>query len=420
MTTKPDLDALSSRAAAGEPSAQYFLAATLSRTGRRDEAERWLQAAAASGHPDALYTIATRRLNSAAGAVETKLLLESAAQGGSVAAKRLLAVLQAIGAERYADEARAVEAVLDLARQGDESARREIACALALADPNNAQIAALLDVAPKDAVAAAFGLARAAAGRPSRGAAQISSALAVLDGAHYPRAGALRASAQVAARGATQMSEPDWMAVKAAFNLSPATRAPAERLSERPDAVVYRGAVPPEACEYLIAHAASRMRPSLVYNPKGGGYLRDPLRTSKTASLGPIDLDLAIVALARLMAHAAGTPDEQGEFLSVLHYAPGQQYRPHFDNIPPGPDLERSGQRTKTAILFLNDDYVGGETHFLAPDLKLRARRGDLLVFSNLDAQGTLDPASRHAGLPVTLGEKWIVTRWFRAKKYRF
>ncbi len=148
--------------------------------------------------------------------------------------------------------------------------------------------------------------------------------------------------------------------------------------------------------------------------------MRDPLRTSLTASLGPIDLDLALVALSRAMADAVGEPDEKGEFLSVLQYMPGQQYRPHFDSIPPGPDLDQSGQRTKTAILFLNDDFVGGETHFLLPDIKLRASRGDILVFSSFNAKGELDPASRHAGLPVTAGQKWIVTRWFRSKKYMF
>lgn len=417
MTTKSDFDDFRERAAAGDAFAQYALAAALSRAGKRDEAERWLQSASSAGHPDALYTIATRRLNSEEGAFEAAPLVERAASAGSVAASRLLAVMRAMGAGAPRNDARAFDAILDLAMNGDESARREIACALALADPENLEIPALLAAAPKDPVGAAFMLARAGAARATTADA-IAAGDALLSGARYPRIEALRSGA-IALRSDARR-EVDWGAVRSAFNPSPSTRAKAERLSERPDAVVFRGAVAAEVCEYLIAHAAMRLGPSLVYDPKGGGFMRDPLRSSKTASLSPIDLDLAIVALARLMANAAQVPDEQGEFLSVLHYAPGQQYRPHFDNIPPGPDLDRSGQRTKTAILFLNDDYEGGETHFLASDAKFRAKRGDLLVFCNLDAQGALDPSSRHAGLPVTSGEKWIVTRWFRSKKYRF
>ena len=181
-----------------------------------------------------------------------------------------------------------------------------------------------------------------------------------------------------------------------------------------------RRLVAPEVCEYVIAHAASRLGPSLTYDPVNGGMMRDPLRTSSTASLSPIDLDLALVALNRLIAHTVGVADKNGEFLSVLHYRPGQQYHPHCDWLPAGPDLERSGQRAMTALLFLNDDYRGGETHFLAPDLKIRGRTGDLLVFSNLDAQGAPDPLSRHAGLPIENGEKWIASKWFRSKEYQF
>jgi prolyl 4-hydroxylase len=144
------------------------------------------------------------------------------------------------------------------------------------------------------------------------------------------------------------------------------------------------------------------------------------LRTSATASLSPINLDLALIALNSTMALAAQSSDDKGEFLSVLRYAPGQEYRPHIDCIPRGKDFDASGQRVKTALLFLNDDYRGGETHFLAPDIRIKGQRGDILVFSNVLADGEPDKAARHAGLPVTAGEKWLASRWFRSKKFKF
>lgn len=407
-----EINDLIARATSGDPDAQYALAATLSRAGRRDDAGRWLRAAADGGHPDALYTLATGRLNSADGAHEAAPLLRRAAEKGSASARRLLAVLFAMGVGVEADEARALADVVELARQGDEAARRELACLLAIGDRHDARIAAILgDGAAPDPVGAAFRIVRAAEGRA---VGDLSPSVELLRRVRYPRALPNARSVDVAPAAL------DWTDLKSPSLLRPKIHASAERLAASPDAVVFRDAVAPEICEYLIAHAAPRLGPSLVYNPQGGGMMHDPLRTSKTASLSPIDLDLALIGLCRAIADAADAPHENGEFLSVLHYLPGQQYRPHFDTIPPGPDFDRSGQRTKTAILFLNDDYAGGETHFTAPDLKFRGARGDLLVFSSLNAMGAVDVAARHAGMPVNAGEKWIVTRWFRQKKYVF
>ena len=204
------------------------------------------------------------------------------------------------------------------------------------------------------------------------------------------------------------------------LSLDPPPPAAARRIAASPDVVLYRGAVPLGVCAYVMEHAAPRLGPALVYDPQGGGMMRDPLRSSATASLGPLDLDLALVALNRRISALAGVADAQGEFLSVMRYRPGEQYRPHFDIIPPGPDFDRNGQRIKTALLYLNDGYEGGETAFLVPGLKVRGAPGDVLVFTNVSADGRGDPASRHAGLPVTSGEKWLASKWFRERLFDF
>ena len=97
----------------------------------------------------------------------------------------------------------------------------------------------------------------------------------------------------------------------------------------------------------------------------------------------------------------------------MLRYRPGQQYRPHIDALP-----GVANQRQLTAILFCNDGFAGGETRFPRLDLTVRAREGDLLLFANVQADGTSDARSEHAGLPVIEGEKWIATRWIRQQRY--
>lgn len=416
MASPQDVQSLTARANAGDAQAQYALAAALSRTDRRDEAERWLSSAAEGGCADALYTIATRQLYSSENAAAATEKLRRAKAGGSAAAARLLGVLSAIGVGMPKDERGALSDLLALAKGGDAGAAREVACILALRDIDDPNIAALLtNSGSVDPVAAAFGLVRAGAGRGVSG--EIASFSALLRRLGYPRAENVSVATPPATRG---NGAADWENIAAAISLSPNLATRAERVAASPDVVVFRRAVAPEICEYVIAHSASRLGPSLVYNPIEARMIRDPLRTSATASLSPIDLDLALIAINRLLASAAGCAEENGEFLSVLHYAPGQQYRPHFDCIPPGPDLDRNGQRARTALLFLNDDYEGGETQFTEIDLKVRGKRGDILVFSNLSPDGEVDRAARHAGLAVTRGAKWIASKWFRTKKFQF
>lgn len=406
--------ALLARANAGEAEAQYALAAGLARSGRRDDAERWLQASAAGGFADAIYTLATRGLNSLTTADTAFADLERAASSGSRAARRLIAVLCAMGIGVTRDDERALAEILALAKSGDPASAREIAGILALAAPDDPMIDALLALAaPTDPVAAVFCLARARRGHGQEAA--ISGARRLLESLRYPR---LATFSSGPAAGGTPPPV-DWKQVERTC-LSPTFHLSSERLSDRPKVVVSRASVAPELCDYVIAASTPRLGPSLVYDPRADRMMRDPYRTSSTASMAPIDLDLCLVALNRAIAAAAGHPDENGEFLSVLRYAPGQLYRPHLDCIPDGADLDASGQRVATALLYLNDDFEGGETQFLASDLKFRGQPGDLLVFSNVDATGAPDPAARHAGRPVLSGEKWLASRWFRSKKFRF
>ena len=84
------------------------------------------------------------------------------------------------------------------------------------------------------------------------------------------------------------------------------------------------------------------------------------------------------------------------------------------DALPPGTD----NQRIRTVIIYLNQGYEGGQTVFPANGLSLAAQAGDAIMFDNCLVDGTVDLLSRHAGLPVTKGAKWIATRWIRQSTY--
>jgi hypothetical protein len=420
MAEPPSIEEVIARARAGEARAQYVLAASLSRAGKRDEAEGWLQSAAKGGEPDALYTLATRELHSMKGAARAVELLSRAAAGGGTPAARLFAVLRAQGYGIEPDWTGALSSVLALARAGDPSAQREIAGLLILDDPESAVGASLIEsAAEKDLVAAAVVATRRAAGRSIGDAAAADRALRRLEEARYPRTAYLREKN----RGKAFAAKPaavDWNEVAARIASPPNLSVKAEQVLRQPDVRLFASAAPSELLEYIIAQAAPRLAPSTTVDSRDGSVRRDSYRTSLTATLGPVDQDLVIVAINRCVAALASVDHQNAEFLSVLRYAPGDEYRPHFDWLAPGPDFDRGGQRIKTALLYLNDDYEGGETHFLTADRKIKGKPGDLLVFSNALPDGSGDKASGHAGLPVVGGNKWLGSYWFRERRYQF
>ena len=185
-------------------------------------------------------------------------------------------------------------------------------------------------------------------------------------------------------------------------------------VSADPHIEVVQGLFSAEECRYIQLLANPWMEPAMIY-AADGGHMRDPHRDSDNMVVAPMAEDLVIQAVNRCIAAASGTDYGWGEPLHVLRYRPGQQYRPHHDAHAFGRPETR---RIATALLYLNDAYEGGETHFPEIGVTVRGAVGDLLIFHNLTADKLPDPRMTHAGLPVTRGEKWLATRWIRGSSY--
>jgi len=186
----------------------------------------------------------------------------------------------------------------------------------------------------------------------------------------------------------------------------------AERLSDQPDLRLFRNVLTVAECRYLIQTAEPLFRPSMVYND-AGDEVRDTIRTSDGAGIYWLAEDPAIHAINRRIAKITGSAYDQGEPLQVLRYAPGQEYRPHFDFLQ-----GNENPRPWTALIYLNDDYEGGATCFVKTGHKVRGATGDVVVFCNSDGQGARDPLAEHAGMPVTAGRKYLATRWIRERRH--
>lgn len=166
-------------------------------------------------------------------------------------------------------------------------------------------------------------------------------------------------------------------------------------------------------CAALVAEIDSRRRPSTLLSDKGTASFR----TSESCDMQrysdlvrPIDESIAALL---------GIPPENGETMQGQRYAPGQLFRAHHDYFHESesywPKMRASGgQRTWTAMVYLNDVAEGGATWFPHAGVKVKPKRGLLLAWNNMAPDGRPNPLTIHEGMPVTEGVKYIITKWFR------
>ena len=191
----------------------------------------------------------------------------------------------------------------------------------------------------------------------------------------------------------------------------PLVRPAGRQLSATPSVWTFDGFASRAECQYLIETAKPLLAQSSVVDPHTGQLRPHPVRTSDGAMFPWASEDLVISALNRRIAAASGTDEPSGEPLQILRYLPGQEYKPHLDALP-----SQGNQRILTMLVYLNEEYSGGETFFTRTGLKFAGATGDGLLFANTGPGGHPDQNAEHAGLPVARGEKFIASRWIRER----
>ncbi len=188
-----------------------------------------------------------------------------------------------------------------------------------------------------------------------------------------------------------------------------------------PDVVLLDNFMTHEECDAFCELSKSTLTKSSVVDDATGASVGHEHRTSMGTyfTLGQNDLVKKIEAR---IAEITGTPVPNGEGIQILNYVGGGEYRPHFDYFPDNTGgrvhTAKSGQRTITVIMYLNDVKAGGAT--VLPDINLSVypKKGSALYFSYVNSKGQVDPTTLHGGSPVVDGEKWIATKWIRERVY--
>ena len=195
-----------------------------------------------------------------------------------------------------------------------------------------------------------------------------------------------------------------------------AGRAGVQRVpSPKLEMFIVRDFLDPATCAAMIARIDARRRPSTIADDLGEAAFR----TSETCDLDGGDAAVAMVDAA--IADLLGIDAASGEPIQGQRYAPGQEFKPHTDTFEPGradyfEHCAEAGNRTWTAMVYLNDVEAGGATRFKALGKTIQPERGKLLAWNNLLADGVPNPATLHQGMKVRSGTKYILTKWWRER----
>lgn len=173
-----------------------------------------------------------------------------------------------------------------------------------------------------------------------------------------------------------------------------------------------------EECARFVRMTDTVARPSSLYDQDyATGF-----RTSYSGDLDPHEP--LTKAVSRRIDDLLGISAICGESIQAQRYYPGQEFKPHNDWFYTDQEYwkgerKRGGQRSWTAMAFLNKVDAGGETHFVEVGAKIEPKPGVLLVWNNALPDGSPNENTLHAGTPVTTGVKYVLTKWYRTRKWK-
>jgi prolyl 4-hydroxylase len=170
-------------------------------------------------------------------------------------------------------------------------------------------------------------------------------------------------------------------------------------------------------CDRLCTMIDLTAQPSVLHEE---GY-DSGFRTSYSGNLDRHDS--FVMSVSRRIDDLLGINTMCGEAIQGQRYLPGQEFKPHNDWFYATEgywplERKRGGQRSWTAMAFLNDVEEGGETHFTEIGIKIEPKPGVLLVWNNAKPDGRPNDDTIHAGTPVIQGTKYVITKWYRTRKW--
>ncbi len=172
-----------------------------------------------------------------------------------------------------------------------------------------------------------------------------------------------------------------------------------------------------QECARVIAMVDAVAEPSSTYETEHDTSIR-------SSYSGDVDrYDPFVRMIERRIDDLLGMPSNYGETMQGQRYTIGQQFKAHYDWFATHTaywqgERAKGGQRSWTAMIYLNDVEEGGQTVFERAGLNVTPKQGMLLAWNNANPDGTPNHHTLHAALPVVRGTKYVITKWYRTRPW--
>lgn len=175
-----------------------------------------------------------------------------------------------------------------------------------------------------------------------------------------------------------------------------------------------------DECNIIISQCQNKFIKSEVY--KGAINEYDKSRESLQCWLD--NNDPLIASISDRVAKLTNSNIEQQEILQVVKYNQNGYFNDHYDAC--GRNTEfckkmtenyKGKDRLYTVIIYLNDDYEGGETVFPNINKIIKPEKGKAVIFKNINNNGSIITDSLHRGNPIINGTKYICNKWIHASE---
>jgi hypothetical protein len=152
-----------------------------------------------------------------------------------------------------------------------------------------------------------------------------------------------------------------------------------------PDFIHRKQFLPPADCATLIA-CFERNRENLFKNPHGDPFWDD--RYLWITSLPEAEREAKRImqdARRRIIAELRAFYTESeiySDSVQLVKWSPGHNMPPHADNAHPDGSPHPMPWRDYASVVYLNDNYEGGEFYFESSGIEVKPAAGSLLAFT--------------------------------------
>ena len=184
-----------------------------------------------------------------------------------------------------------------------------------------------------------------------------------------------------------------------------------------PKMVIFKKLLDTQSCTEIIKEFSPRNSPSYVTD--GNKVSKSKLRSSSSSLIKKEEEK--IYQLRKKTCSLLNWNFEDSERFQFITYKKGEKYAPHFDAFDLNQMKKISNrkitQRIYTNIIYLNENFEGGDTYFPKLGISIQAEAGMMLSFENcIDGTNFINPFSIHESLPITKGKKNILITWLLRK----